>query len=93
MGNNLFISYDLMARGQDYERVAELIKQLGPWARVQRSLWYVNSRMNAEEAGKFLRSGIDGNDQLIVIDASGNNAYWYSNDNEVTRHMMEQWYK
>lgn len=93
MAHNLFISYDLNVSGQNYSRIIDLIKELGPWAKVQRSLWYVKSNRSAEDAARYLRSVIDNNDALIVIDASNNNAYWYSHDSEVSQHMIDHWYK
>lgn len=93
MAHNLFISYDLYMPGQGYDRIIDLIKQLGPWAKVQKSLWYVSSNRSAEEAAKFLRTAIDNNDALIVVDASNNNAYWYSSDQAVTKQMVDHWYK
>jgi len=52
MANNLFISYDLHSPGQDYENVAEAIKGLGTWAKVQYSLCYVKLGLSASDAGK-----------------------------------------
>ena len=93
MAHNLFISYDLNYPGQGYEQIIERIKELGPWAKVQKSLWYVKSNRSAEDAAKYLRGAVDNNDGLIVIDASSNNAYWYTQDNKVSQHMIEYWHK
>lgn len=93
MAHNLFISYDLNFPGQGYDRITAAIKELGPWARVHRSLWYVNSTRSVEDAAQYLRSMIDQNDALIVIDASNNNAYWYTLDPQVSQHMIDNWYK
>ena len=93
MAHNLFISYDLNTPGQGYERIIDLIKELGPWAKVQKSLWYVKSNRSADDAARYLRSVIDNNDSLIVIDASSNNAYWYTQDSQISNHLIEHWYK
>lgn len=91
MANNLFISYDLMAPGQNYQRIIDSIKELGPWAKIEQSLWYVNSLLNAESAAKIIRASMDNNDVLIVIDATNNDAYWFNVDGAVAKQMQDQW--
>jgi len=91
MANNLFVSYDLVAPGQHYQRIIDSIKTLGSWAKVEKSLWYVNSQLSAEAAAKKVRASMDDNDVLIVIDVSSNDAYWYNVDPVVAKHMQEQW--
>ncbi|HCF4144662.1 MULTISPECIES: hypothetical protein [Pseudomonas] len=91
MANNLFISYDLSYPGQHYERVAEAIKKMGAWAKVQKSCWYVNSPYSAEYVAKQVWASMDSNDNLIVVDASNNDAYWYNLDPQVSSHLQAQW--
>lgn len=92
MANNLFISYDLHSPGQDYEKVADAIKGLGTWAKVQYSLWFVKSRLSASDAGKKVWSVMDSNDSLIVIDATNNFASWYNLGEEVSDFMKKHWH-
>ena len=91
MANNLFVSYDLNAPNKDYERVFEAIKSLGSWAKVHKSVWYVNSLYSAEQANKKIRMAMDSNDSLIVIDVSNNTAAWNGISEVVSKHMKEQW--
>lgn len=91
MANNLFISYDLQSPGQDYARVIEAIKALGPWAKVLESVWYVNAAMTAESAAKHIFAHMDENDRLIVVDASNKDAYWYNLSETVAKHMQANW--
>lgn len=91
MANNLFISYDLYAPNQDYTTLIDEIKSLGDWASVQRSLWYVNSTLSAEEAAKRLRVKMDSNDSLVVINTVNNEAYWYNLSDEVAKHIQNFW--
>jgi hypothetical protein len=93
MSNNLFISYDLNSPNQDYNAVIEVIKSLGPWASVQKSLWYVNSDKSAEQAAVIVREKMDANDSLIVMDTKNNDAYWYNISEEVGKHIQEHWHK
>ena len=91
MANNLFISYDLNSTGQDYTAVAEAIKSLGSWAKIHKSVWYVNSNLTSEKAAEIVWASMDNNDQLIVIDASNNNSNWYNMSDEVAGHIQKEW--
>nr|WP_288454407.1 CRISPR-associated protein Cas2 [uncultured Pseudomonas sp.] len=91
MSNNLFISYDLYSPGQNYTGIFELIKTFGPWAKVQKSLWYVNSNYAAEQAARILWGVMDANDSLIVVDATNNDAYWFNISLEVKEQIQRQW--
>ncbi len=93
MSNNLFISYDLNSPHQDYDATIEAIKNLGPWAYVQKSLWYVKTDLSSEEAAKRVREKQDSNDSLIVINTNNNEAHWYNISDEVASHIQEYWYK
>lgn len=92
MANNLFVSYDLHSPGQDYDKVADAIKSLGAWAKVQYSLWYVKSQLSASDASEKVWAVMDRNDSLIVIDATNNNASWYNLSQEVSYFIKEHWY-
>jgi len=93
MSNNLFVSYDLHSPGQDYEKVADAIKNLGDWAKVQYSLWYVKSQLTASDASGKVWSVMDKNDSLIVIDATNNNASWFNLSQEVSDFIKNHWHK
>lgn len=71
MAYNLFIAYDLMQPGQNYEAVRDKIKSLGPWHQFQLSLFYVNTISSPHEAYTAIVSVMDVNDRLAVIDAKG----------------------
>lgn len=91
MSNNLFISYDLMNPGQNYDKVIEAIKSLGSWAKVHQSFWYVNSQYSSRQAAEHVWKFMDRNDKLLVADTSNNDAYWYNLDNIVSEHIQKQW--
>ena len=46
MANNLFVSYDLHAPNKNYEAVTKAIKELGDWAKVHYSYFYVKSQLH-----------------------------------------------
>lgn len=71
MAYNLFIAYDLMRPGQNYEGVRDKIKSLGLWHQFQLSLFYVNTDLSPKQAFDEVGAVMDTNDRLAVIDASG----------------------
>jgi hypothetical protein len=93
MANNLFISYDLYSPGQNYEKVAQAIKSLGTWVKVQKSFWYVKSNYTASKAAEIVWAAMDPNDSLIVVDATNNNTYWYNLDPQVSQWIKDWWLK
>jgi len=70
MARNLFIAYDLMYPGQNYEAVQNAIKRLGRWYQFQFSLFYVHSDLTVQQAHDAIRFAMDANDKLVVIDAA-----------------------
>lgn len=93
MSNNLFISYDLKTPRQNYDAVISRIKLLGHWTHLQKSVWYVNSSHRAKEAGERVLASMDGNDSLLVVDATNNDAYWRNIGNEASHFVQTQWYR
>lgn len=69
MAHNLFIAYDLMEPGQNYDAVRDRIKSLGQWHQFQFSLFYVNTQYTAAQAYDRIIATMDRNDRLAVIDA------------------------
>ena len=93
MANNLIISYDLYSPGQDYSAVIDAIKSLGSWAKIHKSVWYVNSSYSAEQAVDAVWTHMDRNDSLFVVDATNNDAAWQNLNDKVSAHLKDQWYK
>jgi len=93
MANNLIVSYDLYSPGQDYSKVIDAIKALGSWAKVHKSVWYVNSNYTAAQAVDKVWATMDRNDSLFVVDATNNSAAWQNLSDEVSNHIKDQWFK
>ncbi|WP_140941993.1 hypothetical protein [Prosthecodimorpha hirschii] len=93
MSNNLHISYDLNDPGQNYEKVAEAIKATGSWAKIQKSFWYSNSSLTAEQAVNAIWPAMDKNDSLYVVDATNNTAAWRGISDEVSKFVVDKWMK
>lgn len=69
MAYNLFIAYDLVSPGQNYDAVRDAIQSLGQWHQFQFSLFYVNTQHSPHAAFALVNAVMDGNDKLAVIDA------------------------
>jgi hypothetical protein len=91
MANNLHISYDLYVPGQNYEKVITAIKELGGWAKIHKSFWYVNSTYTASQACSHVWAAMDGNDSLYVVDSTNNNASWQNLSDEVANYIRDAW--
>jgi hypothetical protein len=60
-----------MNPGQNYDAVQMAIQSLGKYAKLQFSLYYVHTALNAREAYNFVAAAMDSNDRLVVVDAIG----------------------
>ena len=70
MAYNLFIAYDLMQPGQNYDQVKKRIGELGDCYQFQLSLFYVHSQRTPESAWHHVAQALDANDRLAVINAA-----------------------
>lgn len=70
MAYNLFIAYDLLQPGQNYDGVRTRIKELGQWYQFQLSLFYVHTSHTPQEAYAHVLSAMDTGDRLAVINAA-----------------------
>jgi hypothetical protein len=70
MAYNLFIAYDLMRPGQNYDAVRDAIKSLGQWWQAQYSLFYVHTEYSPLAAYALVAPFLDSNDRLAVINAA-----------------------
>jgi hypothetical protein len=77
MSNNVFISIEFTRPDRTYDRVVHAISSLGEsWAEIHFAHWYVNTRHSAAEICKRLKSVLDKEDKLIVIDTTNDEAAW-----------------
>jgi hypothetical protein len=70
MAYNLFIAYDLMSPGQNYEAVIHRIKELGVHWQFQYSLFWVHTGYTPNEAYAHVAQAMDTNDRLIVVNCA-----------------------
>ena len=70
------ISYDLR-KERDYEKLYEVIKEYGTWARILKSTWAIFTSESADEIFNNLKDVLDDDDGLFVIQ-SGTESAWYN---------------
>jgi hypothetical protein len=92
MANNLHISYDLHGTDREYGPVMDKIKELGNWAKIEFSFFYVNSSYSAEDAASHVWSVMRPSDRLYVVDATNNQAYWYGLGDEASEQIKNNWF-
>lgn len=71
MAYNLFVGYDLISPGQNYDTVQARIAELGPHFKFQYSLFYLHTDHTPQEVYGLVRAVMDQNDRLAVIIANG----------------------
>ncbi|WP_039913269.1 hypothetical protein [Cellvibrio mixtus] len=91
MQYNLFISYDLNNPGQNYEKVIERIKSLGNWAKLQKSHWYLDTNYSQKHVAEKIWEVMDSNDNLLVVNSTTNDAYWFNLSPEVVKFLQDKW--
>lgn len=77
------VSYDLSAPGRDYSTLHTFLKSQSSWARVLESVWYVDTSLSTTALRDKLKSLIDANDHLLVVNVGRAALAWYNLDNEV----------
>ncbi len=91
MANNIAISYDLKGPSRNYPAVAKKIKELGGWAKVNESFWYVDSVFTAAQARDHILPALDSNDKLFVVNATNGQAAWHNLSDQVASYLRNHW--
>jgi hypothetical protein len=74
---SILIAYDVHpARGEAYDDLVEAIQSLGTWWHHLETVWIVQCTDTPGEIRDKLKSHIGNEDQLLVIDISGDTAGW-----------------
>lgn len=73
--NNLLISFSLGEGGAN-AKLYERITQLGIWAPLSKTVWYVSSPNTSQDAFHYLLGGLSKGDSLSILDGNGNVALW-----------------
>ncbi|WP_333770430.1 hypothetical protein [Streptomyces sp. IBSBF 2435] len=80
------IGYDLNRPGQKYEALADQIKKIsnGTWWHKLDSTWFIRTELNSAQVCKSLQPYVDGNDELLVINVTGDSAAWIGFDSQAS---------
>ena len=74
--NNLLISVTPGSESKNNQALYERITQLGMWAPLGKTVWYVSSPNKTQDAFHYLLSGLGSGDSLSILDGKGNVALW-----------------
>lgn len=72
--NNLFISFPWNEGSS--RAIVDCITELGPWAPISKTTWYVSTPYSSKEAFHYVLGQTEGVDQFCVLDSLGNLAIW-----------------
>ena len=74
--NNIFISFSLQKPGKNQQQILERITQLGTWAPISKTTWYVSASISSKEAFYYMLGALETGDKICVFDSTGNQAVW-----------------
>ena len=72
----LLITYDLKRPGQNYTALHDEIKSAGVWWHHLESTWLIQTNLTAQNWSDRLKSHLDANDHLLVIQVVNNYRGW-----------------
>jgi hypothetical protein len=73
----ILIGYDIHpTKGAGYDKLTEIIQSLGDWWHHLESTWIVRCTQSPSQVRDKLKSYIGNDDQLLVIEISGDKAEW-----------------
>jgi hypothetical protein len=74
---SILIAYDIHpAEGAAYDELVQAIQSMGAWWHHLETVWIVRSDKTPEEIRDILKAYIGSDDQLLVLDISGDRAGW-----------------
>lgn len=91
VANNILIFCELEAMAENGKVVTSKIKELGTWARINPSLWYVDSTLTASEVRDQITPLIKDGDCLFIANMSSGQAAWKGVSNPVTAFIKTHW--
>jgi hypothetical protein len=72
----LLVGYDLNAPGQSYDKLYDALKSTRTWWHNLDSTWLIVTNETPVELRNRLARHLDPNDELLVIDITGDAAAW-----------------
>ena len=76
------VTYDLNKTGQDYDSVYKAIKDAstGVWWHFLESTWIIKTHLTIQQVTDKVKSKMDDNDSLLVIEVKNNYSGWLPKD-------------
>lgn len=74
--NTLLVAYDLNKTGQNYDDLIDALKSYSKWWHYLDSTWLIRTSGSAVNVRDDLKKHIDSNDELLVINVTGDAAAW-----------------
>ena len=76
--HTILIGYDVHpAEGRAYDELVTAIRSLGVWWHHLETIWIVKSNQSPAAIRDQLKSHVGADDQLLVINISGDTAEWF----------------
>lgn len=72
----LMVNYDLNRPRQDYAGLISYLKSLGSWWHHLDSTWLIKTDITPTAVRSGCQPHLDENDEILVIDVSGDSAAW-----------------
>lgn len=91
VANNIQIFCELQTTTDNGEAVTAKIKELGSWARVSPSFWYVDSVFTASAVRDQIAPLLKTGDCLFVVNASNGQAAWKGVSDKVSAFLKSHW--
>lgn len=76
--NNVLISFSLLESSHNHKQLIQCITQLGIWAPLSKSTWYLSTSYSSKHVFQSLLSLLYAGDQLCVFDSQGQLAIWHN---------------
>lgn len=80
----LLVDYDLNAPGKDYSTLLAKLRNYPNWCRFLKSSWLIRTDRTPVQLRAELLPFIDVNDDLLVMDVTGDAAAWYGLDEQIS---------
>lgn len=74
------VSYDLNKTGKDYLGLHSELKKTYEWYHLLDSTWLLYTSETADQIWQRLKSHIDGNDNILIIQVTNNKQGWLNQD-------------
>ena len=88
--SSILIAYDIHpAQGAAYDDLVQAIQSLGAWWHHLETVWIVRSAKAPEEIRDLLKAYLGADDQLLILDISGDSAGWVGVSDAGSRWLKE----